>query len=732
MTKAPCFDRPYFHILAPYKMMLKMKRITIATIIYFFIHFTLSAQDTYHSSLQNYLQTNFDLPSGTWVFNDSEAGNFSIDYNYGNMNVSTLSATMQTFEQKLSFEILADGVNPWDAGYGIPNQGAIDGGDACLLVLWLRAPGGGKVNIFVENSTTYEKEVILTVDLTDNWVQYLIPFESGNNYAPGSLNTGLHLGWQAQTVELGGMTMLNYDLYDVDDLPNDLNNDQYGGWEADAPWRAEAASRIESIRKADLTVRVLDGDGNPIQDAQVDVEMLQHDYAFGTAVVSRFFADNNSQNDTYESKLLDLDGEGHGFNWVVFENAMKWPGWEDNWIASKPETANATQWLRDHDIKVRGHCLVWPGFSNLPNDIEPNQNNHQYIRNRFNEHIEAIVTYPGIEGNVAEWDVLNEITTNRDLEYTFQGQPGYPTGREVYHEIFERLEEVDPATETYVNDYVTISQGNTEGGLYDLKKQFIQEIVDAGVELDGIGFQGHIGGFPTSIYNVYDILEDFYTTFGLKAKITEYDTNDAMNDELAANYMRDFLTMVFSHPSTNGFLMWGFWDGAHWHGNAPMFNYDWTLKPAGEMFINLVYDEWWTENSGNTDASGEFNLRGFKGKYQITIDTGNGVMTDTIQLLGNTVVTKTGNDLEIVDTENPGSGFNFKIFPNPAKDFLQIEKSTQGQANIRIFDTSGKLVYKGKITNPNTTLPLDFGTGIYEVLLEYNGISVSEKIVIED
>ncbi len=665
--------------------------------LFIFSGFLTNAQDTYHTSLQNYLQSNFNLPNGNWVFNNSEAGNFNIDYHYGNMNVTTLDATMQTFEQKLHFEVQAGGANPWDAGYGIPNVGTIDGGDACLLVLWLRAPGGGKVNIFVENATTYEKEVILTVDLSDQWVQYLIPFEAGNNYSPGSLTTGLHLGWQAQTVELGGLTMLNYDLYDVNDLPSALNNEQYGGWETDAPWRAEAANRIEAIRKADLIVRVLDGEGNPIQDAQVDVEMLQHDYAFGTAVVSRFFAGNNSQNDTYESKLLDLDGEGHGFNWVVFENSMKWPGWENNWVATKPETANATQWLRDHDIKVRGHCLVWPGWNNLPNDIEQNQNNHQYIRNRFNEHIEAITTYPGIEGNVAEWDVLNEITTNRDLEYAFQGQPGYPTGREVYREIFEKLEEVDPVTETYVNDYVTISQGNTGGGLYDLKKQFIHELVDAGVQLDGIGFQGHIGGFPTSIYNVYDILEDFYSTFGLKAKITEYDTNEAMDDELAANYMRDFLTMVFSHPSTNGFMMWGFWDGAHWHDNAPLFYHDWTLKPAGQTFIDLVYDEWWTEDGGYTNESGEYDLRGFKGKYRITIETGSGTMTDTLDLRNNTLVILNGSSLEIVQNETISKEDQLTIFPNPAGNEINIKTPEDVEVkDIRFFNAKGQMVHRVK------------------------------------
>ena len=450
---------------------------------------------------------------------------------------------------------------------------------------------------------------------------------------------------------------------------------------------------------------------------------------FGSAVVSRLFADNNGHSDIYESKLLDLDGEGHGFNWVVFENALKWPGWENNWITTPPETANAVQWLVDHDIKVRGHTLVWPGFSNMPNDIQANQGDLQYIKNRMFSHIEEISTYPGIAGNIAEWDVLNEITTNRDLEYSFEGSSGYPTGREIYKEIFQKLEEFDPNTKTYLNDYVTISQANSGGGLYDLKKQFTQEIIDSGVELDGIGFQGHIGAFPTSIYVVEGILDDFYNTFGTKAKITEYDTNIAMGDEVAANYLRDFLTMIFSHESTDGFMMWGFWDGAHWHGNAPMFYEDWTLKPAGQTFIDLVFDEWWTEESGQTDASGEYSIRGFKGKYKVTIDCGSSIVTDTIELINDVTVIKSDGQLS-TGIDQFTDEFTFKVFPNPASEFIQIEMSKKQDAILQVFDQSGKLIYQQNINDINTKIPLNFKGGVFEFVVSSKDYHKSTKIVI--
>ncbi|RMG84612.1 MAG: hypothetical protein D6714_07555, partial [Bacteroidetes bacterium] len=537
--------------------LLKYKIMKTPFFLFYFWAFSsiLNAQDAYHAGLQAMLQTDYGLPAGDWVLNDSEAANLEDDYWYGDLSGSNEPATNTPFAQKVHLQINSAGAAQWDAGYGIRNIQPVVVGDVCLFVVWLRSEGGGKVSLFSENATTFDKEFYYTVIPDDVWTQYLIPFEANETYPPDALTFGLHLAWQPQTIEIGGLAVLNYhQTVSVNDLPKNINNDKYGGWEPDAPWRAEAHQRIDSLRKANLTVQVEDENGLPVPGAKVWVEMLHHRFAFGSAVVSRLFAGNNSHNPVYESKILNLDGMGHGFNQVVFENALKWPAWEQNWITTPDETAHAVKWLRARDISVRGHNLLWPGWSNMPPDMIANQNDPDYMKNRIFNHIEDIVHYPGIEGNIEEWDVLNEITTNRDLEMALKGKPGYPTGREIYAEVFEKLKQEDPLTKTWVNDYVTIGQGNTGGGLYNLEKQFIQELLDAGAQLHGIGFQGHIGASPTSIYDVKTILDDFHNTFGTAAKITEYDTNQDMGDELAATYLRDFLTMIFSHPAMEGFL----------------------------------------------------------------------------------------------------------------------------------------------------------------------------------
>ena len=111
---------------------------------------------------------------------------------------------------------------------------------------------------------------------------------------------------------------------------------------------------------------------------------------------------------------------------------------------------------------------------------------------------------------------------------------------------------------------------------------------------------------------------DRFGKFGLPICVTEFD-QEVADEELQGNYMRDFLTVMFSHPSVINFTMWGYWDGSHWKNNAPIYRKDWSLKPGGEAFKNLVFKQWWTSAEGETDARGEYRLRGFLGDYDLTV-----------------------------------------------------------------------------------------------------------------
>src|ERR1039458_4820567 len=75
-----------------------------------------------------------------------------------------------------------------------------------------------------------------------------------------------------------------------------------------------------------------------------------------------------------------------------------------------------------------------------------------------------------------------------------------------------------------------------------------------------------------------------------------------------------------------GFMIWGFWEGAHWEPPAAMIRLDWSTKPNYDAWNDLIYRQWWTDTSGVTGADGVFRTRGFLGDYDIEV-TINGVTT---------------------------------------------------------------------------------------------------------
>ncbi len=690
----------------------------------------LYSQDVYHNDLQAFLQSNYSLPAGNWTFNNTENANLQSDFSWGTLTATDQDANGQSFSRKVSMNITQVDGPQWNSGYGLTNVNTINNEDRCLLVVWLRSDNnGGKASVALQHSSTYVTEFALDNLLDTEWRQYFVPFEATDTYAPGELQLVAHLNWQNQLVEIGGIALLNYaNTVALEDLPRQINNDLYPGHEADAPWRAAAADRIDELRKANLDIQVFDEQGAPLEGAEVQVKMLKHEFGFGTAAAAHLFAGNTQQNDIYESHLFDLDGEGHGFNCVVMENATKWRAWEDNWQGlDQNDRANTVEWLVDRGIKVRGHTLIWPSWSTMPSDMEANQNDSDYLLNRVRDHIESIVTYPGIAGNISDWDVLNEISVLNDLANAMAGSSGYATGREIYVDVFNELLTHEPDAVTYVNDYTTFGNGSSAAS-YNNLKQYVQEIVDAGVDVDGIGFQAHIAAQPTGIEEVYDILEDFHTTFGTRAKITEFDMSPLIDDELAATYLRDFYTIAFSHESVDAILMWGFWDGAHWFDNAPLFRQDWTLKPAGEAFIDLIFDEWWTEENGTIGVFGAYGLRGFKGTYEVIVNCGGQQVRDTLLLSGNTNFTITCP--AISDTEQQEKDQLIKVFPNPVNNQLQVEWPGEEIAVLRLFDNQGREVLAPMQAVGLANLELDLPEGIYQLLITVKGEQLLRRVTV--
>ncbi len=493
--------------------------------------------------------------------------------------------------------------------------GDIRKGDVCLLTCYMRTleseeeSGEGRAVLCVQRSREpWEKPANVTVAAGREWRRLDIPFRDDISLADGQAMASVRLGFRPQTVEVGGLSLLNFgDRARLEDLPRTAQS--YPGRPADAAWRAEARQRVERIRKGNLTVRVVDAAGHPVKGAEVRVAMTRHAFGFGSAVKARMVCDDGADGRRYREVVE------RSFNKVVFENDLKPRFWDigrtnGHRLWRREWVDRAIDWLGERDIGIRGHYMVWgpldkraEEYAGRPDDLR---------RDTFADVRERV---GAVGGRVAEWDVINHIS---GWGRTFEGFFGSP---DFYVDTMKLARELAPDAGLWVNEGQVLPSGSRR----DDYERLVRYLVDHGAAPDGIGFMAHFGAGsltgPAELLTVFD-------RFGAivpRLQLTEFDVN-CTDEALQADYLRDAMIAAFSHPQMEAIVMWGFWQGAVWKPDTALYRRDWTLKPAGQAWLDLVLDEWWTDEAGRTDAAGEVKVRGFLGDYEITATRG-GVTT---------------------------------------------------------------------------------------------------------
>ena len=435
------------------------------------------------------------------------------------------------------------------------------------------------------------------------WKKFQFPVALNRAFDKGQAEVFFTLGLRQQTVEIGGIELANYrTTKTVADLP--YTKLGYEGSEPGAAWRKAAAERIEKYRKGDLTVVVKNAAGEPVRGAEVAVKMRRHAFLWGTAVNASIFSNGRLDDETlakYKQEIVKL------FNFSVMENETKWPQWaiEDN----RPGTIAVIDWLRENGVQVRGHNLVWPSWRNTNvRAAQDVRDDPVALEKVIIDHITETTT--ALKGRLVDWDVINEPYSNHDLMDIL--------GRKAMVDWFRAARQGDPNAKLYINDFAILADDNKEHR--DNYAETIQYLIDQGAPLDGIGLQSH---FPSRVTPMGELFKrlDRFAAFGKELEITEFDINTP-DEATQADYTRDFMTAVFSYPQVKAFLMWGFWEGAHWRPDGAMLRRDWSPKPNSQVYQDLVFHKWWTNADGKTNRQGTYVTRGFLGDYDIEVTAG--------------------------------------------------------------------------------------------------------------
>ncbi len=233
-------------------------------------------EDTYYAGLRQRLQDEYGISGGEWLFGGNEATVLSNRIGYG-AEFSEVAVADQPFTQALRVQVTDFGPNSFNQGLFFTTPSPVAEGDVVLLVFYIRDVAGEPSQVEVnleENGGNFTKTFLRTVDITSTeWQQIIVPAEAVIDHPAGIFKFQLNLGLRAQEFEVGGIALLNYgDAYTTQQLPASLPNRTYEGSDPGAAWRAAAQQRIETERKSNLTVNVVDAAGNPVPDAPVHVD----------------------------------------------------------------------------------------------------------------------------------------------------------------------------------------------------------------------------------------------------------------------------------------------------------------------------------------------------------------------------------------------------------------------------------------------------------------------------
>lgn len=557
-------------------------------------------------------------------------------------SASVVNVSGQNFSQAIQFAANGDSDYVFRSGLGWRNATEIKKDDLLLLSFWARKlePVDASVIraqvVFERDTDPYDKSFSVNFpNDSAQWRFYQLPFKAHTDFAAGQAHLVFHFAYGPQKFEIGGISLVNYEQLAT---AAQFKIEYYypGRGETDAVWRMAAMDRINQHRKGELTVRVVDRDGNPLPGVQVFVQQTNHAFKFGSAVTAQLLAGNGqtaADREQYRSRV-----SSH-FTTTVLENDLKWPFWEEWQSWNRQATMDTFAWLKAQNLTVRGHNLIWPSSSNLPADAR--NLSGEALKTRIDQHFTDILKPEHAGGKCYQWDVVNEPYTNFDIQGRIAaGATPQSNGKLGNQEIvrwFQLARNLDPQAQLFVNDYDILAAGGADVNHQTYLFELTRWMLEQGAPVDGVGMQGHFDRItPPALMQT--IIEQF-STLPVQLAITEFDINMA-DEELQAEYTRDVMTMIFSQPKFTDFLMWGFWEKSHWLPLGAMYRADWSSKPNALVYNDLLFREWWTNASGESDATGRFATRGFKGSYNVTAVHGRAsqTVTATIEQSGEVIL----------------------------------------------------------------------------------------------
>jgi GH35 family endo-1,4-beta-xylanase len=383
-------------------------------------------------------------------------------------------------------------------------------------------------------------------------------------------------------------------------------------------WLDRAREGITTHRQSALVVRARGSNGKPISDVEVHVRQLRHDFLWGANLFGWSRKGAPDLEIEYRRRFAGLFNYATlGFYWHDYEPEEGQP--------RHARTEAVVDWCREHRIAAKGHPLVW---ANIPDPAWlPTED--AAIRAASLGRVRDIVGR--FRGKIDAWDVVNEPSLLL-WAGTRLGAWAQSVGTQSFvTQHLRAARSANPDARLLVNEVVT---------QYPVLPLLETLRADNEPLLDAVGLQSHMHRGAWSLGKMRELCDRFgelgvplhFTEFTILSGSHEggdrWSIPTAESERLQAEQVSQRYLFLFGHPAVAAITWWDLSDLGAWKSApAGLLRTDMSPKPAYDHLHDLIYNQWWTNTRGRTDADGRFACRAFHGEHQVSIRWPNGEET---------------------------------------------------------------------------------------------------------
>lgn len=294
------------------------------------------------------------------------------------------------------------------------------------------------------------------------------------------------------------------------------------------------------------------------------------------------------------------------FNSITSGNDMKWSSIEPSLGSFNFGPADAQVGLAVcHDMKIRGHNLVWANGSQTSKyafgDGTNSPANQATVTANIQEHIKSEVEHFGSQ--VYAWDVVNEPLDPSQPDCLVHG-PFYNVLGKSYIDIaLQAARQFAPAgTKLFINDFSTYDPNR-----FACLEKVVADLKSRGIPLDGVGHETHNAINYPPLQAMATTIHTFHRDFpDIDQQITELDESVYNAGDRTSNFGANIPPAVLAeqgwlykgyfdlfrrmkHDRITGVTIWGFADDDTWLDGFPVARTDYPLPFDHQLQAKPAY-----------------------------------------------------------------------------------------------------------------------------------------------